>query len=119
MSRPLSTDQPLAHVSHDADYGPSTRQQPDWELDLGGSWVTREFQRYLRLAGMERIRFHDLRHSHASLCIAAGMHPRVIMERLGHSSISVTMDRYGHLFPAAGKEAARLLDQMFGTAAAG
>jgi integrase len=86
---------------------------------LGGSWVTREFQRYLRLAGADRLRFHDLRHTHASLLIAAGLHPRLIMERLGHSSISVTMDRYGHLFPAAGKEAARLLDQMFDTAAAG
>lgn len=86
---------------------------------LGGSWVTREFQRYLRLTGAGRLRFHDLRHTHASLLIAAGLHPRLIMERLGHSSISVTMDRYGHLFPAAGKEAARLLDQMFGTAAAG
>lgn len=81
--------------------------------------MTREFQRYLRLTGAGRLRFHDLRHTHASLLIAAGLHPRLIMERLGHSSISVTMDRYGHLFPAAGKEAARLLDQMFGTAAAG
>ena len=85
----------------------------------GGSWVTREFQRYLRLTGMERIRFHDLRHTHASLLVAKGLHPRLIMDRMGHSSISVTMDRYGHLAPSAGKEAAVLLNQMFGTAAAG
>ena len=51
-------------------------------------------------------------------CVS-GLHPRKIMECMGHSSISVTMDRYGHLAPAAGREAALLLDQMFGTAAAG
>jgi integrase len=45
------------------------------------------------------VRFHDLRHTCASLCIALGAHPKAIQERLGHSSITVTLDRYGHLFP--------------------
>jgi integrase len=45
------------------------------------------------------MRFHDLRHTCASLCIALGAHPKAIQERLGHSSITVTLDRYGHLFP--------------------
>lgn len=45
-------------------------------------------------------RFHDLRHTCASLLIAAGAHPKAIQERLGHSSIQITMDRYGHSSPA-------------------
>ena len=45
------------------------------------------------------MRFHDLRHTCASLCIALGPHLKAIQERLGHSSITVTLDRYGHLFP--------------------
>jgi integrase len=45
------------------------------------------------------LRFHDLRHTCASLLIAAGAHPKAIQERLGHSSIQITMDRYGHLLP--------------------
>ncbi len=45
------------------------------------------------------LRFHDLRHTCASLLIAEGAHPKLIQERLGHSSITITLDRYGHLFP--------------------
>jgi integrase len=46
------------------------------------------------------LRFHDLRHTCASLLIAAGAHPKAIQERLGHSTIQITMDRYGHLLPS-------------------
>jgi integrase len=46
------------------------------------------------------LRFHDLRHACAGLLIAQGAHPKVIQERLGHASIAITMDRYGHLLPA-------------------
>lgn len=63
--------------------------------------VDRAFKRHLTLAGLPPIRFHDLRHTHASLLIAAGVHPKAIQARLGHSSITVTMDRYGHLMPSA------------------
>jgi integrase len=44
-------------------------------------------------------RFHDLRHTSVALAIAAGAHPKAIQARMGHSSISVTLDRYGHLLP--------------------
>ncbi len=44
-------------------------------------------------------RFHDLRHTSVALAIAAGAHPKAIQSRMGHSSISVTLDRYGYLFP--------------------
>ncbi|MEJ7582989.1 MAG: site-specific integrase [Acidimicrobiales bacterium] len=51
-----------------------------------------------------RMRFHDLRHTCAALCIVLGAHPTAIQERLGHSSITVTLDRYGHLFPKARRD---------------
>ena len=47
----------------------------------------------------EGVRFHDLRHTHVSILIGLGAHPKAIMERLGHSSITVTLNTYGHLFP--------------------
>jgi integrase len=52
-----------------------------------------------RAAGLEPLRVHDLRHTCASLLISTGAHPKAISVMLGHSSIQITMDRYGHLFP--------------------
>jgi integrase len=57
-----------------------------------------------------QLRFHDLRHTCASLLIAQGAHPKAIQAHLGHSSIQVTMDRYGHLFPDALEHLADRLD---------
>jgi integrase len=64
------------------------------------NFYRREFKPALRRAGLsERVRFHDLRHTCASLLIAQGAHPKAIQLHLGHSSIQITMDRYGHLLP--------------------
>ena len=63
-------------------------------------------------AGLSGLRFHDLRHTHASLLIAAGEHPLVISRRLGHSGIQVTMDRYGHLIGGLDRSAASKLDAL-------
>ena len=57
-------------------------------------------------------RIHDLRHSHASWLIAAGEHPKVIQTRFGHSTISVTMDRYGHLMDGLDDQTADRLDAL-------
>jgi integrase len=57
-----------------------------------------------------QVRFHDLRHTCAALLIAQGAHPKAIQVHLGHSSIQVTMDRYGHLFPDALEQLADRLD---------
>jgi integrase len=57
--------------------------------------------------------FHDLRHTCASLSIAAGAHPKLIASRLGHSSIQITLDRYGHLFPSVEEALADALDAAF------
>lgn len=65
----------------------------------------------LRDAGLpDDLRIHELRHTAASLLIAQGAHPKAIQEHLGHSSITVTMDRYGHLFPSEHEELAGRLD---------
>ena len=61
-------------------------------------------------------RFHDLRHFYASTLIAAGLHPKVIQERLGHATIAETMDTYGHLFPDASEHGRGALDAMFAPA---
>ncbi len=61
----------------------------------------------------EPLRFHDLRHTHAAMLIAQGEHPKVIQLRLGHSSIQVTLDTYGHLFEGLDEAAADRLDAAF------
>jgi integrase len=64
------------------------------------------FERLVRKSGLPRIRFHDLRHTHATLGLAAGIHSKVMSERLGHSSITITLDLYSHAIPALGADAA-------------
>ena len=64
------------------------------------------------LAGLEGLRFHDLRHTHAAWLIKAGEHPKVIQARLGHASISTTLDRYGHLMDGLDEAAAEALPRL-------
>ena len=64
--------------------------------------------------GKHGLRFHDLRHTCAALSIAAGAHPKLISARLGHSSVTITLDRYGHLFPSVEEALAEKLDAAFG-----
>ncbi len=79
----------------------------------------REFPKALQRAGLRRIRFHDLRHTYASLLIAQGAHPKYIQAQLGHASIQTTLDRYGHLMPDIHQAEARKLDRLvFGDAGA-
>lgn len=78
--------------------------------------VTRRFQRILKAAGLPRQRFHDLRHAAASLLLAQGVNPRVVMEILGHSQISLTLNTYSHVIPSLQREAAQRMDAVFGEA---
>ena len=57
-------------------------------------------------SALPRIRLHDLRHTHATLALEAGVHPKVVSERLGHASINLTLDTYSHASPAIDAEAA-------------
>ena len=63
--------------------------------------------------GDRSVRFHDLRHSHAAMLIAEGVHPKVLQERLGHSSIKTTLDTYGHLYDGLDGAAADALDDVY------
>lgn len=82
---------------------------------VDGSSVTRRFQRLLAQAGLPRLRFHDLRHGCASLLLAQGVHPRVVMETLGHSQIALTMNTYSHVIPALQREAADRMEDVLGS----
>jgi len=75
--------------------------------------ISRLFEPTLERAGLRRIRFHDLRHTYASLAIAAGMDPKALQRAMGHSSITVTMDTYAHLFPGSYDGALARMEGMF------
>jgi integrase len=74
--------------------------------------VRRAFRSILWRAELPTIRIHDLRHTCASLLLVQGVHPRIVMETLGHSQISLTMDTYSHVLPALQQEAARQIDTL-------
>jgi integrase len=63
----------------------------------------------LKRAGLPQIRFHDLRHCHATLLLQQGANPKVVQERLGHSTPAFTLAIYGHVLPGMQEEAARTL----------
>lgn len=60
------------------------------------------------------MRFHDLRHAHATLMLQQGIHPKIVSERLGHASIGITLDTYSHVLPSMQAEAAEAVDAIFG-----
>mgnify|MGYP001078271482 CR=1 FL=1 len=72
--------------------------------------ITHEWVRILNKTALPRIRFHDLRHTHASQMLAAGVHPKIASERLGHSSIGITLDLYSHVMPGMQADAAEQVD---------
>ncbi len=68
--------------------------------------VSGRFERIVRRLQLPLIRLHDLRHTHATLALAAGVHPKVVQERLGHSSVTMTLDLYSHAVPGMQADAA-------------
>jgi integrase len=77
------------------------------------SFWARVWQPAIRATGLEGLRFHDLRHTCVALLISQGAHPKAVHEHMGHSSITVTYDRYGHLFPAIADQLAERLDAVY------
>jgi len=73
---------------------------------LHPSRCTHLFRLASKKAGVPQIRLHDLRHTHATLALSAGVHPKVVSERLGHANIGITLDTYSHCLPALSEEAA-------------
>jgi len=77
-----------------------------------GPNVTHRFHKLLQRAGLPPMRFHGLRHACASLLLVQGVHPRVVMETLGHSQISLTMNTYSHVLPVLQREAADRMEAV-------
>ena len=73
--------------------------------------VTHAWIKLARSAGLRGVRLHDSRHSHATIMLKAGIHPKVVQERLGHSSIQTTIDTYSHVLPGLQEAAAQRFDE--------
>ena len=71
---------------------------------------SRSFKPLLEQAGLRPIRFHDLRHTCATLLLSKDINPKVVSEMLGHASVSITLDIYSHLLPDMQEKAARALE---------
>ena len=74
----------------------------------------RHFKKTVRDANLPDLTVHGIRHSHASLLLSAAVNPKIVQERLGHSSITLTLDTYSHVIPSLQQEAARKLDDLMG-----
>ena len=72
--------------------------------------VTHDFKKIVKQLGLDDVRFHDLRHTHATVMLLQGVHPKVVQERLGHSKMSTTMDLYSHVMPSMQKDAVKKFD---------
>ena len=70
----------------------------------------RSFKPLLKRAGLPPIRFHDLRHTAATLFLSKGVHPKFVQELLGHATISQTMDTYSHVLPGMGDQTAAAME---------
>ena len=79
---------------------------------LDPSTLSHAFSKTVVKAGVPHLRFHDLRHTHATLMLKAGVHPKVVGERLGHSNIRTTIDTYSHVLPGLQEAAALRFDEM-------
>jgi integrase len=72
--------------------------------------ITQAWMKLARRSGLNGIRLHDARHTHASLMLKQGIHPKIVQERLGHSSIQITLDTYSHVVPGLQEAAANSFD---------
>jgi integrase len=76
--------------------------------------IKRSFKPLLKKAGLPEIRFHDLRHTCATLLLSRGVHPKLVQELLGHATIAMTLDTYSHYLPSMGDQAAGAMGNAFG-----
>jgi integrase len=76
--------------------------------------VKRSFKPLLEKAGLPEIRFHDLRHTFATLLLGRGVHPKMVQELLGHATIAMTLDTYSHYLPSMGDQASGAMRDAFG-----
>ena len=81
---------------------------------LNPDTLSSRWRLFLRHTGLPHVRFHDLRHAHATLMLLQGVHPKVVSERLGHASVGITLDLYSHVLPSMQQDAVRAFDELFG-----
>jgi len=93
---------------------PNSRGRPMYATNL----IERSFTHLLEKARVPRVRFHDLRHTAATLLLGQGVHPKVVSEMLGHTNISITLDLYSHATPTMQREAAGAFDSLLSKGAA-
>jgi integrase len=74
------------------------------------TFITHEWVKLVKAIGLPRLRFHDLRHAHATHLLASGVHPKVASERLGHSKVGITLDLYSHVMPGMQEDAVAKVD---------
>ncbi|HEX9035986.1 MAG TPA: tyrosine-type recombinase/integrase [Ktedonobacterales bacterium] len=82
---------------------------------LDGKDLLRRFRSLLETAGLPRIRFHDLRHTAATLMLLERIPAKVVSEMLGHSTIAITLNLYSHVLPEMQQEATSALDRLLGS----
>jgi integrase len=109
----VTLDDLRAHCQRAIDARASGDGDPVFAARRGGPMhpdsFSNTFDRLVATAGVPRLRLHDLRHTYATLALRAGMHPVVLAERLGHSSVATTMDRYAHVTPAISRHGADIV----------
>ena len=76
--------------------------------------ITINFRSFIKAHGFKHVTFHDLRHTHATHLLEQNIHPKIVSERLGHSTIALTMNTYSHVMPTMQEEAANKVDELFG-----
>lgn len=80
---------------------------------LNPETLSSAWRRFVLHHHLPALRFHDLRHSHATLMLLEGIHPKIVSERLGHATIGITLDTYSHILPSMQTEAAEAIDRIF------
>ena len=96
------------------------KQSISWQVLVTKAKIAKSVMSMANLAdggfivvSVKRIRFHDARHTHASIMLKQGIHPKIVQERLGHASIQITLDIYSHIGPGIQEVAARRFDEAF------
>lgn len=106
-----------AQMQHHLDFGELWENTGYVFTQLNGrpvdpDMISKQFPRLVRAHGLPHLSFHGLRHAHATLALTAGVNPKIVSERLGHSSVAVTMDIYSHVMPGMQAEAALAVEQL-------